>query len=135
MSYYNSRFYSLSFTIIVIITMITGIGMSVVYSKSIKHLLVKNSFRPSNDKTETFRIFYYDDSRIMKPYIAKLEFYNQPNSSVPVKLKLGKIIAVDSPNIPKLELLLSSIDRVTFQTEYNNPFNHKISHNYSSFKD
>ena len=60
MSYYHSKFHSLSFTIIVIITMFIGIGMSMVYSKSIKHLLVKNSLQPLNDRNE-YRTFYFDD--------------------------------------------------------------------------
>ena len=134
MSYYHSKFHSLSFTIIVIITMFIGIGMSMVYSKSIKHLLVKNSLQQSNDKKDIYRTFYYDDSSIIKPYRAKFELYNNPTGSIPVKLKLGKISRVDNPNIPKLDLLLSAIDRVTYQTEFNNNFNHIISHNYSSFQ-
>jgi hypothetical protein len=135
MSYYDSKFYSLSFTIIVIITMFTGIAMSVVYSKSLKHLLVKNSLQPYNDKIEIHSTFYYDDSSIIKPYIAKFELYNHPSSSVPVKLQLGKIIVVSNPNTPKLDLLLSAIDKVAFQTELNNHFNHNISHNYWSSTD
>ena len=133
MSYHHSKFHSLSFTIIVIITMFIGIGMSMVYSKSIKYLLVKNSVQQSNDKKK-YRTFYYDDSSIIKPYRAKFELYNHPSSSFPVKLKLGKISRVDNPNIPKLDLLLSAIDRVTYQTEFNNNFDHNISHNYSSFQ-
>tara|TARA_B110000914_G_C15139806_1_gene298912 strand:+ start:86 stop:445 length:360 start_codon:yes stop_codon:yes gene_type:complete len=113
--------------------MITGIGMSGVYSKSIRHSLVKNSLQPSKDKKE-YRTFYYDDSSIIKPYRAKFELYNHPSSSFPVKLKLGKIRRVDNPNIPKLDLLLSAIDRVSYQTEFNNNFDHNISHNYSSFQ-
>ena len=128
MSYHHSKFHSLSFTIIVIITMFIGIGMSMVYSKSIKYLLVKNSVQQSNDKKK-YRTFYYDDSSIIKPYRAKFELYNHPSSSFPVKLKLGKISRVDNPNIPKLDLLLSAIDRVTYQTEFNNNFDHNISHN------
>ena len=134
MSYHHSKFYSLSFTIIVIITMFIGIGMSMVYSKSIKHLLVKNSLQQSNDKKVIYKTFDYDDSSIIKPYRAKFELYNYPSSSVPVALKLGKISRVDNPNIPKLDLLLSAIDRVTYLTEFNNNFNHNISHNYSSFQ-
>ena len=135
MSYHHSKFHSLSFTIIVIITMFIGIGMSMVYSKSIKHLLVKNSLQQSNDKKDIYKTFYYDDSSIIKPYKAKFELYNHPSSSVPVKLQLGKIIVVSNPNTPKLDLLLSAIDKVAFQTELNNHFNHNISHNYSSFTD
>ena len=133
MSYHHSKFHSLSFTIIVIITMFIGIGMSMVYSKSIKYLLVKNSVQQSNDKKK-YTTFYYDGSSIIKPYRAKFELYNHPSSSFPVKLKLGKISRVDNPNIPKLDLLLSAIDRVTYQTEFNNNFDHNISHNYSSFQ-
>ena len=135
MSYYHSKFHSLSFTIIVIITMFIGIGMSMVYSKSIKHLLVENSLQQSNDKKDIYRTFYYDDSSIIKPYIAKFELYNHPSSSVPVKLQLGKIILVSNPNTPKLDFLLSAIDKVAFQTELNNHFNHNISHNYWSSTD
>ena len=135
MTYYDSKYNSLTFSIIVIITMFIGIGMSMVYSKSIKHLLVKNSLQQSTDKKDLYRTFYYDDSSIIKPYRAKFELYNHPSSSVPVKLKLGKISRVDNPNIPKLDLLLSAIDRVTYQTKFNNHFNHNISHNYSSFTD
>ena len=135
MSYYDSKYYNLPFTIIVIITMFVGIGMSMVYSKSIEHLLVKRSLQGSNDKTEIYRTFYYDDSSMIKPYRAKFELYNNPSGSVPIKLKLGKITQVDNPNIPKLDLLLSAIDRATYQTEFNYHFNHNIGHNYSSFTD
>ena len=134
MSYYDSKFYSLSFTILVIITILIGIGMSVVYPKPIKSFLVKNSLQLSHDKIK-YRTFYYDDSSIIKPSRAKFELYNHPSSSVPVKLKLGKINRVDNPNIPKLDLLLSAIDRVTYQTKFNNHFNQNISHNYPSFTD
>ena len=115
--------------------MFIGIGMSMVYSKSIKHLLVKNSLQQSTDKKDLYRTFYYDDSSIIKPYRAKFELYNHPSSSIPVILKLGKISRVDNPYIPKLDLLLSGIDRATYQTKFNNHFNHNISHNYSSFTD
>ena len=115
--------------------MFIGIGMSMVYSKSIKHLLVENSLQQSKDKKDMYRNFYYDDSSIIKPYRAKFELYNHPSSSVPVKLKLGTITKVNNPNIPKLDLLFSAIDRVNYQTEFNNHFNHNISHNYSSFTD
>jgi len=108
--------------------------MSVVYPKPIKYFLVKNSLQLSHDKIK-YRTFYYDDSSIIKPSRAKFELYNHPSSSVPVKLQLGKIIVVSDPNTPKLDLLLSEIDRVTFQKEFNNHFNHHISHNYSSFAD
>ena len=135
MSYYDSKFYSLSFTIIVIITMFIGIGMSVVYSESMNPLLVKHSLQQSNDKKDIYRTFYYDDSSIIKPYRAKFELYNHPSSSIPVTLKLGKISRVDNPNIPKLDLLLSGIDRATYHAKFNNHFNHNISHNYSSFTD
>jgi hydroxymethylpyrimidine pyrophosphatase-like HAD family hydrolase len=114
--------------------MFIGIGMSMVYSKSIKRLLVKNSLQQSNDKKDIYTTFYYDDSTIIKPYRAKFELYNNPSSSVAFKLKLGKISRVDNHNIPKLDLLFSAIDKVTFQTEVNNHFNHNISHNYSSFQ-
>ena len=135
MSYHHSKFHSLSFTIIVIITMFIGIGMSMVYSKSIKYLLVKNSLQQSNDKKDIYRTFYYDDSSIIKPYRAKFELYNHPSSSFPVKLKLGKISRVDNPNIPKLDLLLSAIDRATYEINFNNHFNQNISYNCSSFTD
>ena len=115
--------------------MFIGIGMSVVYSESIDPLLVKHSLQQSNDKKDIFRNFYYDDSTILKPYRAKFELYNNPIGSAPIKLKLGKITKVDNPNIPKLDLLLSKIDRVTYQTEFNYHFNHNIGHNYSSFTD
>ena len=135
MSYYDSRFYSLSFTIMVIITMFFGIGMSMIYSKSMDHLLVKHSLQRSNDKTLLYSTLYYDDSSIIKPYKAKFELYINPNGSVPIKFKLGKIITIDSPYITKSDLLLSAIDRFNDQKELNNHFNHNISHNFSSFKD
>ena len=135
MTNYNSKYYSLTFTIIVIITMFIGIVMSIVYSKSIQHLAVKHSFQPSNNKTKIYSTFYYEDYNIIKPYRVNFELYESPINSVPIKLKLGKITTLNNSNIPKLELLLSAIDKVTFQTEYNNPLIKHISPNYYSFID
>ncbi len=135
MTNYNSKYYSLTFTIIVIITMFIGIVMSIVYSKSIQHLAVKHSFQPSNNKTKRYSTFYYEDYNIIKPYRVNFELYESPINSVPIKLKLGKITTLNNSNIPKLELLLSAIDKVTFQTEYNNPLIKHISPNYYSFID
>ena len=134
MSYYDSKYYNLPFTIIVIIIMFVGIGMSIVYSKSMEYLLVKHSLQRSNDKIAIYRTFYYDDSIIIKPYKAKFKLYNNPTGSVPIRFKLGKITSVDNPNIPKLDLLLSAIDKVTYQKEFNNHFKHNISHKYMSFE-
>ena len=135
MTNYNSKYYSLTFTIIVIITMFIGIVMSIVYSKSIQHLAVKHSFQPSNNKTKRYSTFYYEDYNIIKPYRVNFELYESPINSVPIKLKLGKITTLNNSNIPKLELLLSAIDKVTFKTEYNNPLIKHISPNYYSFID
>jgi len=135
MTNYNSKYYSLTFTIIVIITMFIGIVMSIVYSKSIQHLAVKHSFQPSNNKTKRYSTFYYEDYNIIKPYRVNFELYESPINSVPIKLKLGKITTLNNSNIPKFELLLSAIDKVTFQTEYNNPLIKHISPNYYSFID
>ena len=135
MTNYNSKYYSLTFTIIVIITMFIGIVMSIVYSKSIQHLAVKHSFQPSNNKTKRYSTFYYEDYNIIKPYRVNFELYESPINTVPIKLKLGKITTLNNSNIPKLELLLSAIDKVTFQTEYNNPLIKHISPNYYSFID
>ena len=115
--------------------MIIGLGISIVYSKSIQHLVVKHSFQPSNNKTKRYSTFYYVDYKIIKPYRVKFELYKSPISSVPIKLKLGKVTTLNNSNIPKLELLFSVMDKVTFQTEYNNPMIKNISLNYYSFID
>ena len=135
MTYYDSKFYSLATTIILIISMFIGIGMSIVYSKSIQNLVVKNSFEPSNNKTKRDSTIYYEDYNIIKPYRAKYELYKSPINSVPTQLQLGKITTLNNSNIPKLELLFSAIDKVAFQTEYNNPLIKNISLNYYSFID
>ena len=135
MTYYDSKYNSLTFTIIVIITMFIGIVMSMTYSKSIQHLVVKLSVQESIYKKNKKIISYYEDSNIIKPYRAKYELYKSPINSVPIKLQLGKITRVNNSNKPKLKLLLSVIHKDTFETEYNNPLIKNISLNYYSFID
>ena len=135
MTYYDSKYNSLTFTIIIIITMFIGIVMSMTYSKSIQHLVVKLSVQESIYKKNKKFISYYEDSNIIKPYRAKYELYKSPINSVPIKLQLGKITRVNNSNKPKLKLLLSVINKDTFETEYNNPLIKNISLNYYSFID
>ena len=135
MTYYDSKYNSLTLTIIVIITMFIGIVMSMTYSKSIQHLVVKLSVQESIYKKNKKIISYYEDSNIIKPYRAKYELYKSPINSVPIKLQLGKITRVNNSNKPKLKLLLSVINKDTFETEYNNPLIKNISLNYYSFID
>ena len=135
MTYYDSKYNSLTFSIIVIITMFIGIVMSMTYSKSIQHLVVKLSVQESIYKKNEKIISYYEDSNIIKPYRAKYELYKSPINSVPIKLQLGKITRVHNSNKPKLKLLLSVINKDTFETEYNNPLIKNISLNYYSFID
>lgn len=135
MTYYDSKYNSLTFSIIVIITMFIGIVMSMTYSKSIQHLVVKLSVQESIYKKNKKIISYYEDSNIIKPYRAKYELYKSPINSVPIKLQLGKITRVNNSNKPKLKLLLSVINKDTFETEYNNPLIKNISLNYYSFID
>ena len=135
MTYYDSKYNSLTFSIIVIITMFIGIVMSMTYSKSIQHLVVKLSVQESIYKKNNKFISYYEDSNIIKPYRAKYELYKSPINSVPIKLQLGKITRVHNSNKPKLKLLLSVINKDTFETEYNNPLIKNISLNYYSFID
>lgn len=135
MTYYDSKYNSLTFTIIVIITMFIGIVMSMTYSKSIQHLVVKLSVQESIYKKNKKIISYYEDSNIIKPYRAKYELYKSPINSVPIKLQLGKITRVNNSNKPKLKLLLSVINKDTFETENNNPLIKNISLNYYSFID
>ena len=106
MTYYDSKYNSLTFSIIVIITMFIGIVMSMTYSKSIQHLVVKLSVQESIYKKNKKIISYYEDSNIIKPYRAKYELYKSPINSVPIKLQLGKITRVNNSNKPKLKLLL-----------------------------
>ena len=134
MTYYDSKYNSLTFTIIVIITMFIGIVMSMTYSKSIQHLVVKLSVQESIYKKNKKIISYYEDSNIIKPYRAKYELYKSPINSVPIKLKLGKLTRVNNSNKPKLKLL-SVINKDTFETENNNPLIKNISLNYYSFID
>ena len=135
MTYYDSKYNSLTFTIIVIITMFIGIVMSMTYSKSIQHLVVKLSVQESIYKKNIKNIIsYYEDSNIIKPYRAKYELYKSPINSVPIKLQLGKITRVNNSNKPKLKLL-SVINKDTFETENNNPLIKNISLNYYSFID
>ena len=135
MTYYDSKYNSLTFTIIVIITMFIGIVMSMTYSKSIQHLVVKLSVQESIYKKNKKILSYYEDSNIIKRYRAKYELYKSPINSVPIKLQLGKITRVNNSNKPKLKLLLSVINKDTFETEYNNPLIKNISLNYYSFID
>ena len=115
--------------------MFIGIVMSMTYSKSIQHLVVKLSVQESIYKKNKKIISYYEDSNIIKPYRAKYELYKSPINSVPIKLQLGKLTRVNNSNKPKLELLLSVINKDTFETENNNPLIKNISLNYYSFID
>ena len=90
MTYYDSKYNSLTFSIIVIITMFIGIVMSMTYSKSIQHLVVKLSVQESIYKKNKKIISYYEDSNIIKPYRAKYELYKSPINSVPIKLQLER---------------------------------------------
>ncbi len=133
MTYHNGKYLSLSFTIIIIITMFFGIVLTTVYSKSFKHSLFKLSVKQSNDQTVKRSTFYYEDSNIVKPYIAKFKLYESPIGSVPVKLKLGKITFVNNPIIPKFELLLSALDGKYFQK--NNKWKQNTNDHHSYFID
>ena len=79
--------------------MLFGIVLSIVYSSSFKHSLFKHSANQSNDQTLKSSTFYYEDSNIIKPYIAKFKLYESPIGSVPVQLKLGKITFVKNPKL------------------------------------
>ena len=99
MSHPNSKYLSLSYTIIIISTMLFGIVLSIVYSSSFKDSLFKHSAKQSNDQTLKSSTFYFEESKIIKPYIAKFKFYESPIGSVPVQLKLGKITFVKNPTL------------------------------------
>ena len=47
MKHFDSKYYSLSFTIVVIVTMFIGICLSMLYSKSVKHYFVKHTLSTS----------------------------------------------------------------------------------------
>ena len=126
MTHPNSKYLSLSYTIIIISTMFFGIVLSIVYSKSFKHSLFKHSAKQSNDQTLKSNTLYYENSNIIKPYIAKFKLYESPIGSVPVQLKLGKITFVKNPIIPKFELLLSALDGIKFKN--NNKWKQNINH-------
>ena len=108
--------------------MLFGIVLSIVYSSSFKHSLFKHSAKQSNDQTLKSSTFYYEDSNIIKPYIAKFKLYESPIGSVPVQLKLGKITFVKNPIIPKFELMLSALDGIKIQN--NNKWKQNINHHY-----
>ena len=133
MTHPNSKYLSLSYTIIIISTMLFGIVLSIVYSSSFKHSLFKHSAKQSNDQTLKSSTFYYEDSNIIKPYIANIKLYESPIGSVPVQLKLGKITFVKNTIIPKFELLLSALDGIHFQND--NKWKQNINHHYSYFLD
>ena len=126
MTHPNSKYLSLSYTIIIISTMFFGIVLSIVYSKSFQHSLFKHSAKQSNDQTLKSNTLYYENSNIIKPYIAKFKLYESPIGSVPVQLKLGKITFVKNPIIPKFELLLSALDGIKFKN--NNKWKQNINH-------
>ena len=106
--------------------MFFGIVLSIVYSKSFQHSLFKHSAKQSNDQTLKSNTLYYENSNIIKPYIAKFKLYESPIGSVPVQLKLGKITFVKNPIIPKFELLLSALDGIKFKN--NNKWKQNINH-------
>ena len=128
MTHPNSKYLSLSYTIIIISTIFFGIVLSIVFSKSFKHSLFKHSAKQSSDLTLKSSTLYYEDSSIIKPYIAKFKFYESPIGSVPVQLKLGKITFVKNPIIPKFELMLSALDGIKIQN--NNKWKQNINHHY-----
>jgi len=128
MTHPNSKYLSLSYTIIIISTMFFGIVLSIVYSKSFQHSLFKHSAKQSNDQTLKSNTLYYENSNIIKPYIAKFKLYESPIGSVPVQLKLGKITFVKNPIIPKFELMLSALDGIKIQN--NNKWKQNINYHY-----
>ena len=113
--------------------MFFGIVISLVYSKSFKNVLFKNSGQTLNAKTLGSTTYYYDDAIIIEPYKAKFQLYESPIGSVPVKFILGKPTLLKNATIPKFELLLSGLDGIHFQNY--NKWNQNVNHYHSYFID
>ena len=100
MKHYDSKYYSLSFTILVIVSMSIGICLMMVYSKSVKHYFVKHTLSTSLKNINRYNIDFSNIKLVSTNY--KLDNYHK--DSVPVKFILGKITKLEKPYVPELDL-------------------------------
>ena len=133
MTQINNKFNSLSFTIILIFSMLVGILTSIFFSGSLGKSLVEDSSNLSNKESLQIRYFDYGNSNIVESYEVRFNLYESPISSVPVKLKLGKIIKLNIIEDHKLEPLVTALDDDIFRTSFEDYFFFDISRNYYSF--
>ncbi len=129
MSQYSSKYYDIFFTSIIILTMLFGIILSMVFSKSFKQKILipvdtlKNSYN-QNEKNILEQ----------KSVLRKIEFQNYPELSVPVIMSLGKLKKVENIYKPRLNLSYFEYAKNLYNTQNNigfmfNPildFNYKI---------
>ena len=128
----NDKFNSLSFTLILIVSMLFGILTSIFFSGSLGKHIVEDSFKLSNHEDFQIKYFDYGNSKIVESYKSKFNLYESPISSVPVKLELGKIIKLNIVENKKLEHLVSILDQDTSQTVFEDYFHFDISRKYYS---
>lgn len=131
----NSKFNSLSFTLILIVSMLIGILASIFFSGLLGKHIFEDSFKLSNREYFQIKYFDYRNSKIIESYEAKFNYYDSPISSVPVKLELGKIIKLNIIENQKLDYLVSLLDQDTSQTVFRDYFHFDISRKYYSLLD
>ena len=113
--------------------MLVGILTSIFFSGSLGKSLVEDSSNLSNKESLQIRYFDYGNSNIVESYEVRFNLYESPISSVPVKLKLGKIIKLNIIEDHKLEPLVTALDDDIFRTSFEDYFFFDISRNYYSF--
>ena len=107
MKHYDSKYYSLSFTIVVIVSMFIGICLSMLYSKSVKPYFVKQALSTSLNNLKNYS-FDFNNKNLLSTTV-KLD--NYPKGSVPVKFLLGrKITKLEKPYVSRLDLSLLAIE-------------------------
>ena len=106
MNQYTYKYYDLFFTSIIILTMLFGIILSIIFSKSFK----QNFLIPVDTLKKSFYLNLNHHVR-QKYDPPKIEFKKYPELSVPVKMSLGKLKKVENPNRPRLDLSFLEYDR------------------------
>ena len=102
---------SFSFTILVIISTLTGIIVSLHYSNSKNNyfttkFLKFSSGKPSKIYSNVGHVYRKDELEF-----TSLEYSNYPLDSVPVKVVLGKIKKIENPYLPNLHLAFIDLDK------------------------
>tara|TARA_B100001250_G_C19768902_1_gene776142 strand:+ start:1072 stop:1461 length:390 start_codon:yes stop_codon:yes gene_type:complete len=129
MNPYNYKNHDIIITCTIILSMLFGILLSMIFSKSFN----QNFLIP----VVTIKKPYHQNSNThgnQKSVTLKIESQNYPKFSVPVKMTLGKIKKIENPYRPRLNLTFVEHDRI-FETHTNLEFMviHRLNIDYELF--